>query len=169
MCVVESAGPCGFRYILQQGVFWNGCNRERRWRSLCVRAISIHALHVFTVRNLFVANEFQVVTPYWQQIEMPCGCSVELPMMFTYRSRELRDHEFGWWVVPYTEFAAKTAEILLFEVYDSYRLWCISSDLIRNIRKLDLIRVLGSCANGEECERSLRVIKSTNFTTLPKR
>lgn len=55
------------------------------------------------------------------------------------------------------------------DVYDSYLLCCISPELIRKIRELNVVLVLGSRANADEYERSLRVIDSTNFKTLPDR
>lgn len=112
-------------------------------------------------------NAFAEVTPYWQRIEVPRGCEVELPMVGTYRLRELRDPKSGWWVVAYIEFAAKAEAFLLVEVYDSYRLWCFLTEMIRNIRRFDLVRVLGSHGNAEEPERLLRVIERTNFAMLP--
>ena len=156
-----------FRYIRRTGFFWDGCGGERRWRSRYGLAIPSHALNLFAVRNRFAANAYLKVTPYWQSMEVPRGCHVKLPMVFTYKARELRDPQSGWWVVAYTEFAAKTAAFILFEVYDSYRLWALSGVMIANIRALDLPRVLGSRANADELERLLRVIERTDFSKLP--
>lgn len=88
-------------------------------------------------------------------------------MVFTYYSRELRDPKSGWWVVEYTQFAVKATAFLLIEVYDSYQLWCLSAERIRNISCLDLVQVSGSCANAEELELLLCVIEHTNFESLP--
>lgn len=46
-------------------------------------------------------------------------------MMFTYKVHEFCDLESGWWVVAYTELVRKTAAFVLFEGYDSYRLWAL--------------------------------------------
>lgn len=58
---------------------------------------------------------------------MPRGFDVELPMVSTYCARELHDPKVGWWMVAYTEFVAKMAGFLLVEVYDIFRLWCLSA------------------------------------------
>lgn len=55
------------------------------------RAIPSHAFHIFVVRSSFVAKTFPQVTSYWQRINVPRGCAVDHPMVFTYRSRELRE------------------------------------------------------------------------------
>lgn len=64
-------------------------------------------------------------------------------MVLTYRSRELCDTKSGWLVVAYTEFSAKAAAFLLFKVYDCYRLCCLSSEVIRNIRCIEIVQGLG--------------------------
>lgn len=66
-----------------------------------------------------------------------------------------------------TEFEAKVEALLIVEVRESYRLWCLSTEMVRNIRFLDLVQVLGSRTNVHELDWSLRVIKHTNFASLP--
>lgn len=66
-----------------------------RWR----RAIPNFALHVFIMRDSFIAIAFREIKPYWKRIEVPRCCKVELPMVFTYHLRDLRDPKLGWWVV----------------------------------------------------------------------
>lgn len=39
--------------------------------------------------------------------------------------------------------------------------------MIRNIRCMDFVRMLGSLANAEKLEGLLRVIESDNFVTVP--
>lgn len=63
----------------------------------------------------------------------------------------------------YTEFAAKAAAFLLVEVYDSYGMWCLLAEMVRNIRFLDLVQVLELGANAGHLERLLRVIELTNI------
>lgn len=133
----------------------------------CARAIHNHALHVFAVRDSFIASGFPEVTSYEHSIEVPRGCGVEFPMAFTYSAREFRYPKSGWWVVAYTKFAAKVAAFLLVEVHNSYGLWCFSSQMIRNIRQPDLVRVSGSRAIADQVEHQLRVTEQTNFGTLP--
>lgn len=48
------------------------------------RVIPIHEFRVFDVWNSFILNDFPEVTPNWKRIEMPRGCVVKLPIVFTY-------------------------------------------------------------------------------------
>lgn len=50
-------------------------------------------------------------------------------MVFTYRALELRDPKSGWWVVAHIEFPAKAAAFFLVVLYNSYRLWSLSSEM----------------------------------------
>lgn len=51
-----------FRYIPKSGEFSVGSNEVRRLHSCWGRRTTSHALHVFAVRDRFVANEFPEVT-----------------------------------------------------------------------------------------------------------
>lgn len=48
-----------------------------------------------SVRDSFIANDFTEVKPYWHRIEVPCGCGMEIQIMFTYQSGDLRDPKSG--------------------------------------------------------------------------
>lgn len=52
------------------------------------------------------------------------------------------------------------------ELSNSFFLWCLSSETIRNILQLELVRLLGLRANPDEVELLLRVIERMNFTTF---
>lgn len=58
-------------------------------------------------------------------------------------------------------------EFLIVEVYDSYRLWCLSAAMIRKIRRYDSVEVLESRAIVEELERVLCVFERPNISSLP--
>lgn len=71
--------------------------------------------------------------------------------------------ESGWWVVAYTEMVCRTAALLLFDVYDSLRLWWVPQATIDAWRNIDLVSILGSQANVDELLDLLRVVKKTHF------
>lgn len=121
-------------------------------------AIPSHALNAFSVRDSFVENALPGSTHYLQRIEVPCGCGLAVTMVFTYPAPEFRHSKSGWWAVAYTQLATKVGAFLLVEVYDNYRLWCTSSEMIRNICGLDLEWLLGSCTNAEDLYHLLRLI-----------
>ena len=90
---------------------------------------------------------FVAITSHWRSIEVPRGLYAELPPIFSYAmSRFLDDRDTGLWVVVFTEFAANVAAFVLWDAYDSRRLWCLSRHMIGFIRELDLSGILGSAA-----------------------
>jgi len=68
--------------------------------------------------------------------------------------------------VAFTEQACKVAAFIMFDVYDSLRLWWVSPTLIAAMKALDLSFVLDSQANAEELYRLLDVVASVDFTTV---
>lgn len=64
------------------------------------------------------------------------------------------------------EFSAGVASFILFEVYECYRFWAFSIDMVGDIPALDLRRVLGSKCNAAKMLALLEVIESTNFLSL---
>jgi hypothetical protein len=87
--------------------------------------------------------------------------------VFTYKAEELMDPNSGYWVVAYTELVAKAAAYLLFEVWDVYRLWAMSPDMLINMEKLDLEVVFGNASSADELRRLMAVIRGTNFAAVP--
>lgn len=75
---------------------------------------------------------------------------MELPPIFSYKSCELKHQDSGWWVVAYTQMAAKSAAFILFDVYDQFSLWALSPHMIEHIRAFDLQAVLGNRQNANE-------------------
>lgn len=156
-----------FRYLRKDSLYWtNWVRNERRLRSKHGRVVPRQCLATFGLRESFFARAFPAVTPYWLRVEVPRGCGAETPWVFSYYARELIDPSSGFWRIAYTEFAACVGAYILFEAYDNYRLWALSPDMIRDIRVLDLVRVVGSQRNADELLRLLTVIESTDFASL---
>lgn len=151
-------------YILKGGGFRYKCNDECLWVSRWAFDNNLRAsrLNVF---YSFIANAFPEVTPYLDRIKVQRGCGVDLQMVLTYLSRELRDTKYGWWIVACTRVVAKAAALLLVEVYDSYREWCFPGEMIRDIRYLELVQVLESRANPEKLELIMCFIERTNVAS----
>lgn len=156
-----------FRYIRKGGLYWRWVHDERRFRSKFGRAIPYQCVTVFSMKDSYFRKAFCGLPNHWRTIEVPMSCAVESPMIFSYRARQLMDPQSGWWVVAYTEFAVKTAAFILMEVYDNFRLWSLSPDMIGAIRSLDLTRALGCVENVRECLALLDVIEGTNYEALP--
>lgn len=58
------------------------------------------------------------------------------------------------------------AAYILFESYDNYRLWPLIRALIRHIRELDLLCVVGSKKNSDDLRHLLDVVEATDFAGL---
>ena len=71
--------------------------------------------------------------------------------------------ESGWWTVAYTDFVCRTAAFMLTDVYDSLRLWRLSTAMIEAMRSLDLVSILGSQGNVDELMGLLNSIEGTDF------
>ena len=109
-------------------------------------------------------NAFVNPTAFWDSIQLPAGCLVELPTVVSHTLSRIRNRNSGWWVVVYTEYTARAAAFILSEVYDSLILWYVPPALRALIRSLDLSWVLGNESNVEELGGLLDVIAGTNFT-----
>lgn len=59
--------------------------------------------------------------------------------------------------------AVKTAAYILFEMYDSCRLWKLSHNTIEGVRLLNLRQVLCKVRNAIECRCLLDAIESSRF------
>lgn len=157
-----------FRFSRKQGSYWTAFVRnERRSRSKYGVAVPYQCLNTFGLKGEYFQRAFPRLNQAWQRIEVPRGCNVELPPVFSYKSCELKHRDSGWWVVAYTEMAAKTAAFVLFDAYDQFRLWALSSLMIEHIRALDLVAVLGNRQNADELLEFLLKIEATNFASLP--
>ena len=157
-----------FRFEQKRSVYWKEYTRdERRARSVTGLAIPYQCLgqHQMTVECKNAA--WPGLTTTWGRLEVPRGCNSELSPVFTYYPEPLRDPRSPFWIIGYTDHAAKSACWLLQDVYDRFRLWCFSSDLREAIRELDLTAVLGSKHNQDEVHRLLTVMDNTDYRQYP--
>lgn len=108
-------------------------------------------------------HAFVTPTSFWHSIQLPEGALIELPGVVAHVPSQLRRRESGWWVVAYSEYAARVAAFILGEVYDSLLLWRAPPELITLIRSLDLTFVLGNEENVAELHGLLRIIANTDY------
>lgn len=127
-------------------------------RSRHARAVSYRFSATFGLGNNFFRRGFAHLTAYWQRLEVPRGCPVELLILFSYRIMELLDRWSPCWVVAYTELSTKTAAFILFEFFDSCNLWALGKEIVPSIRRLDLRHVLRNASNVTECLSLLEAI-----------
>ncbi len=158
-----------FRFLKARNIRFidRDVRNERRLRSLTGRIIPFHVLHHHCFRHRYLEEFFVGLNTGWKRLEVPRGCVAELPAVFSYKTSELLDPQSGWWVVAFTEWAAKVAGAVLGDVYDTFRLWYLPPLMIAGIRSLDLVTVLGNATNAAEMRRLLAVIEATDFSTKP--
>ncbi|PXF39464.1 hypothetical protein BWQ96_10849 [Gracilariopsis chorda] len=89
-----------------------------------------------------------------------------LPALNYVGSAVTNDPFAGYWVVFYTDFIAKIAVRVLWDVYHTYGLWYICPTALGYARQLDLSFVLGSRANQETFRRLLDVIDHLSLRDL---
>ena len=83
----------------------------------------------------------------YRSLAMPHGFKFEMESVFSYlSSRFVADPSTGLWVVAYKERVVRICFGLLFDVYDTYRLWWVPRDFIAFARRLglDMTVALGS-------------------------
>lgn len=118
---------------------------------------------MFELGTEFFCEAFVRLTPYWDRLEVPSGCCVKLPPVFSYVMRKLCDPESPWRFGSYTELAANTVVFILFDVFDSFRLWELSRDMIQGIRRLNSETILLNSCNARECLLLVEAIKGSKF------
>jgi len=157
-----------FRYLRKDSSYWmKSVADTRRFRSRLNRAVPYECINMFGLQDGYFLNGFAELTPQWRKLEVPRGCNAELPMIFSYKMDELRDPQSGYWVVAYTEWVVKVAAFVLFDVYDSYRLWALSPAMIEALGQLNLDQALGNRENARELRRLVAVIENTRFSDFP--
>lgn len=156
-----------FRFLRKNGLYRNVFFRiKRRLRSK--HEIPYQLLATFGPGSELFRRVFPSFTAFWNSLEMPRSWTAELPPVFSYGIRKLMDPKSPWLVWAYTELAAKTAAFILFEVYESCRVWALSRNMIQGIRRLDLKTILGNAGNANECLSLIDTIESSRFRDLPE-
>jgi len=167
ICFDRPLLPMEFRYLTKNTGYWlHQVPDERFARSLWNLAIPFFCPQAWEMTRDARRRGFSKLIEAWERFEVAQGCNCELPTVFSYKTSALMRRESGYWVVAFTEQACKVAAFLLFDVYDSLRLWWVSPTLIAAMRGLDLSFVLGSQANEDELYRLLDVVESVDFTTV---
>ena len=127
--------------------------------------VGYHCVEHQNIRVPRRAVRYPRVPPRYREVALPAHCYVDSPPSLAYVGSKLMAPQSGWWVVYYTERTAKVACFILWDVYDSFKLWRRPQRLIQWMRSLDLTWVLGSPLNTEDLNHLLDVIECTDWTT----
>lgn len=120
-----------------------------------------------------IANEarkgrYVAIPSHFRECETPHGFFADLPPVLTYLGSKLigKPHS-GVWCIFYTEWIAKVASILLWECYDSFRLFWVPPKIRNGIRELHLTQVLGNPHNEIEVRSLVEVIDNVDWASVP--
>ena len=85
-CPVRPQLVAEFRYLRKDSPYWEVSVRdERRFRNRFGLAVPYQCLSLFGVRRRHLVRGFVALTEIWQRIEVPRGCTPELPIIFSYK------------------------------------------------------------------------------------
>ena len=84
-------------------------------------------------RDRFLAK----VPPSYDSLAPPHGFAFKMELLLSKSSTLLADTTTGWWVDAYTERVLRVIAAMIFDVYDTFRLWWLPPDVLRFARKLD--------------------------------
>ena len=91
-CFTKPQLVAEFRYLRKRGSYFDVFVRnERRMRSRHGRAVPYQCLSTFKLSPRHFESAFPLLTQFWLAIEVPRGCSAELPVVFTYKAEQLMD------------------------------------------------------------------------------
>ena len=154
-----------FRFASKEGnSYWEMVAWERRMRYRTGRLIPYHCIESEGMTSFARENRYVRATPFWERLETSQYCTAELPPIVTYMSSYLIDDpNSGWWTVVYTEFVARQAVFVLWDVYDSCRLWRLLPKVREFVFELNLSFVLGSRRNYPELKRLVRVMDELDW------
>lgn len=137
-----------FRFLKKETGYWRiFVHNERRLRSTTEKVIPNQCTGNFHRIEEAKELSYALLTRCWKSIKTSRGFIAELPPVFTYKMSLLLEPRSGWWVIAYTEYTARTAAYIMFDVYDSYLLWDLLPTMLGFLETINLLPALGSQAN----------------------
>ena len=132
-----------FRYVPKPQTFWEWKYWERRMRARTGLLIPYHCIEAECILTELRYRRWPRVPEAFAAVEMPPGCRAELPPIVTYKGSEMaQDPNSGYWNQVFTEWPARVALRVLWNLYDSYRLWYVPPRLRADMRAVTLGDVL---------------------------
>jgi len=168
-CYTKPQLVVDFRFKRKNTKYWtNWVRNERRALEATGLLVPYQSQTQHCVKSTVKAVAYPRATVGVSRIEPPLGCNTEMPSVVSYKGSALIDPRSGYWMVFYTEKAAKTAAFIMLDAYDNYRLWNVSQRMIGFLRKLNLVPILGNQVNVDEFYYMLDLVEQTNFRRLPR-
>lgn len=118
LCFARVQLSLDFRFIEQPDLwYWtNYIRNESRVREKTRYAV-LYCQYLTPSNIAFVKKKFVFakLTVGWSRNQVPMGCYVELPLIFSYKESAMMNPSSGHWMVGYTKFFTKTAAFILFD------------------------------------------------------
>lgn len=148
--------------------FWSDTVRfERRFRSEHGYFIFWHDIEANCLLPAALEGRYVPVPPWWQDWEMPQGFWAELPPVLAYVGSEvLRNPNSGWWVIHRTQWVVHIAIYLVWDAFDTGRLWYCPPHVLGALRALPLEYVLGA-DGANDLRRFTVLIERTDWDSVP--
>lgn len=149
--------------------FWSDTVRfERRSRMLHNKFVLWHNIEVESLGPRRVSDKYISVPQWWSEWEVPQGFWAELPCVLAYKaSFFLRNPMSAWWVIACTGWAVNVAVFLVWDAYDTSRLWFLPPKLVEALHILPLQGVLGEDGH-RDLKKFLKVIEEVKWEQVPK-
>lgn len=141
---------------------------ERRIRSATGHLIPYQMIEAAEVAAAQYRSRYVPIPTHFARVEVCQGMWVEMGPVMTYLGLSLLDPYHGLWCVFYTEWAIQVSAFLLWDVYDTWRLWYIPPKLREYILDLDLTVPLGDAATAEELQGLVRVIAAIDWDNVSR-
>lgn len=169
LCFEQPLLRAELRYLWKRNIpYYEYARWERKARLRLGYLVPYQMIEIDSIRQYARDGRYGPLPAHWDTIESPRGCPVELPPVLTYYGSEMAKSPYsGYWVVEYTEFITQMACYMLWDAYDTYRLWHMSPVARGLARLFDLSLVLGSAANQADIRHLMEIMDQVNWNMVP--
>jgi len=166
---VHNVLPTGYQQIPRRHdpLWGDRLHYERRARSEWGVFLGYHSAEADQLNRHAARARYPVLPTWWPLFEMPQGFwSLSSVITAYFGSHMMRDPASPYWVAHVTQYIVGIAVALVWDAYDTGRLWYCPPRVIDALRRLDLSLALGAEGNSD-LSRFLDKIESTRWELVP--
>lgn len=148
--------------------FWcNTVRFEHRCRMELGYFVLWHNVEADCMTRSALVGKYIPIPRWWVEGEMPQGFWAELPPVFAYAgSAVLSQPSSGWWVVNCTQWVINVTMYLVWDAYDTGRLWHFPPRILAAFRTLPFEVVLGK-EGAADLHLLALIIEGTDWSAVP--
>ena len=148
--------------------FWNDTvPYERKCRMELGYFVPWHNVEVDCMARSALDGRYVRIPHWWVDWEMPQGFWAELPPVLAYAgSVLLHNPDSGWWVVHRTQWVINIAMYLVWDAYDTGRLWYCPPKVLSAFHTLPFCVVLG-VDGARDLRKFVAIIESVDWSAVP--